>query len=462
MKFNFAYQLIYQILTIIIPFITTPYVSRVLGAEGVGIYSYTNAVVTYFVLFGRLGIQMYGNRLIAMQNGDKNKVSMHFWNLFMVHLIFSGISIIAYYIFVMNIQEHKIIFAIQGIQLIAQLLDINWLFFGLEKFKITITRNIIIKLLTLISIFLFVKTSGDIWKYIFILAFGTALSECMLWIAVPQYINWHKPVIKEMKTHIKPVIKLFVPVIASSIYTMIDKLFIKYYCEIRQVGYYENAEKVVSVGRLVTVALGTVALPHASKLVVEKRESDLQKLIYKSLKVDVWFAVGFIYGIVGIAQTFIPAFMGEEFEPSVHIIYALAPCVLCWPIANIFRTQYVIPKQMDNIYVNSQIIAAIINVICNMLFIPYLGTIGAAIGTVAAESMVCEIMIAASREIVSLKKCFLGFVKMNILGIVMYIIIKLIGNLNMSVWMCTVTQVMLGGAVYLILSIFIDKYSRRK
>ena len=213
MKKNFVYQFVYQVLTIVIPFITTPYVSRILGAEGIGIYSYTYAVVNYFVLLGRMGIQMYGNRQIAMQNGDKTKISECFWNLFFVHLILSVFSIVAFAFFVTYTEENRKMFFIQGIYLIGQMMDINWLFFGLEKFKLTVTRNVIVKMISLINIFIFVKSSSDLWKYILILALGSTFGESMVWIAVPKYVSLCKPRWSEMKTYFKPIIKFFMDLV---------------------------------------------------------------------------------------------------------------------------------------------------------------------------------------------------------------------------------------------------------
>lgn len=462
MKKNFVYQFAYQILTIAIPFITTPYVSRILGAEGVGIYSYTYTIVNYFVLLGRMGIQMYANRQIAMQNRNKIKISECFWNLFFVHLIFSLLSIVTFAFFVMNVEENRKIFLIQGIYLIGQMMDINWLFFGLEKFKITITRNVTVKILTLINIFVFVKSSRDLWKYAFILALGSAIGESMVWIAIPKYVNLCKPRLSKMKIFFIPVIKLSIPVIATSVYTMMDKVFIKYYCNAIQVGYYENAEKIVSVGRLVTVALGTVTLPNATRLLAEGENKILKKSIDKSLFGSVWFAVGFFYGILGIAKNFVPLFLGEEFKGSIFIIYELIPCVFCWTIANVFRTQYIIPKQKDNVYIGSQIMAAIVNFFLNLILVPCLGTAGAAIGTVMAELGVCTVMVVASKEIINLKKYSFNFMLLNVLGIIMFIVIKVIEKIELSVLVCTIIQILVGGTVYLILSILMMWYGRRK
>lgn len=462
MKKNFVYQFVYQVLTIVIPFITTPYVSRILGAEGIGIYSYTYAVVNYFVLLGRMGIQMYGNRQIAMQNGDKTKISECFWNLFFVHLILSVFSIVAFAFFVTYTEENRKIFFIQGIYLIGQMMDINWLFFGLEKFKLTVTRNVIVKMISLINIFIFVKSSSDLWKYILILALGSTFGESMVWIAVPKYVSLCKPRWSEMKTYFKPIIKFFIPVIATSIYTLMDKVFIKYYCDASQVGYYENAEKIVSVGRLVTVALGTVALPNATRLVTIGKNINLKQSIDKSLFESVWFAVAFFYGISGIATNFVPLFLGEEFRNSICIVYELLPCIFCWAIANVFRTQYVIPKQKDNVYIGSQIVAAIVNFVFNLVLIPCFGTAGAAIGTVVAELTVCVAMVIASKNVINFKKKIFNFMWLNTLGIVMFIVIKRIEKIEVNVLVCTIIQILVGGTVYLILSMLIIWYGRRK
>ena len=170
-KKNFMYNTAYQILILIIPLVTAPYLSRVIGAEGIGIYSYTYSIAYYFGLFILLGLNNYGNRKIAQVKDNKEKLSKEFLSIYLMQVMMSIIVIGIYGIYItLNNYTYKIIQVIQIVYLISVALDINWLFFGLEKFKITVTRNFLIKILTFICIFIFVKNEQDLWVYTLIMS----------------------------------------------------------------------------------------------------------------------------------------------------------------------------------------------------------------------------------------------------------------------------------------------------
>ena len=162
---NYIYNLTYQILVLILPLITTPYISRVLGAENIGIYSYTLSISAYFILFGSLGISLYGQREIAYNQGKKNKCSIIFWEIIILRTITMLISLILYYFIFVNGQQYQIYYKILTLELIANCLDISWFFQGIEEFKKTVMRNMVVKLISIISIFIFVKKESDLYIY---------------------------------------------------------------------------------------------------------------------------------------------------------------------------------------------------------------------------------------------------------------------------------------------------------
>ncbi len=181
-KKNFIYNVLYQILIMILPLITTPYIARVIGANGVGVQSYTYSVVNYFVLFAMLGVNNYGNRSIAAVRDDKEKLSKTFWSIYGLQAILSIIMLIIYMFYLIFItNENKVIAGIQSIYIFSALLDINWFFFGIENFKITVTRNAFIKVISAFSIFIFVKKQDDLYIYSLILVIGTIISQVILW-----------------------------------------------------------------------------------------------------------------------------------------------------------------------------------------------------------------------------------------------------------------------------------------
>ena len=222
-KKNYIYNVLYQFLAILIPVITTPYLSRVLGAEKIGIYSYTLSIVTYFILFGSLGVAMYGQREIAYVQDDVKKRSVIFYEIVIMRLITLSLSLLLFYISFCLKGDYTFYYRILILELVANMLDISWFFNGLEEFKKTVTRNTIVKLISLLSIFLFVKKPTDLYIYFIIYVLSTFLGNLSLWFYLKKYIK--KVPIKELKIfrHIKPAILLFIPQVAIQVYTLLDK-----------------------------------------------------------------------------------------------------------------------------------------------------------------------------------------------------------------------------------------------
>ena len=178
---NFLYNVAYQIIIYLFPLATVPYISRVLGVDNIGIYSYTYSIVNCLMLFAMLGISNYGNREISKLRDDKEKMSKMFFSIYGLQLISSLIILIIYTIFILFFcKSYKDIFILQYINLMSVCFDVSWFFFGLEKFKMTINRNIIIKFISLICIFLFVKTKNDLWIYTVIMGLGVLISQLYL------------------------------------------------------------------------------------------------------------------------------------------------------------------------------------------------------------------------------------------------------------------------------------------
>lgn len=453
LKKNFLYNIMYQILIMILPLITAPYISRVIGAEGIGIYSYTYSIVNYFILFAMLGLNNYGNRSIAAVRDDKEILSKTFIEIYSLQLITSMSMVFLYilYLFIGNC-ENKNIASIQLIFIISTLLDINWFFFGLEQFKLTVTRNTIIKILTVICIFIFVKDESGLWLYTFIMAGGTFLSQLVLWIFVHKYVSFQLPTWKGVISHFRPNLVLFIPVIAISIYKIMDKIMLGSMTSMIEVGFYENSEKIVNIPMGIIAALGVVMLPRMTNLTANGNSDKAKQYIEISLKFIMFLSIGIAIGLFAISSNFIPLFFGEQFKGAISVVSILSFTVLFISWANVIRTQFLIPQQKDKIYIISTGIGAIINVIINLLFIPMYGAVGAAIGTIFAEASVALYQTFKVRNELEINKYFKNSLLYVIPGIIMYLIISILGKLNLSSISLVILQVSVGGLVYLILS----------
>ena len=179
---NYLYNLTYQVLILILPLITTPYLARVLGAEGTGIYSYTYTIVNYFVLFGSLGVALYGQREIAYAQEKKQKRKQIFIELVLFRFITISIAIAIYYFWFMRTGIYSTYYRILLFELLAGAFDISWFFQGLEEFKKTVTRNILVRTISVLLIFIFVKKREDLVTYMYIYSLADFIGNLTLWM----------------------------------------------------------------------------------------------------------------------------------------------------------------------------------------------------------------------------------------------------------------------------------------
>lgn len=462
-KKNFTYNLIYQILIIILPLITAPYISRILGTEGIGIYSYTYSVVYYFMLFAMLGLNNYGNRQIARVRDDYKKLAETFTSIYIMQLLISSIMIIAYIIYLTFFVKNNLnIATIQIIYLISTALDINWLFFGLEKFKLTVTRNTIIKLITVLCFFIFVKERTDLYLYTIIMSGSTFISQLSLWPYIKKYTKFVKVRLTDVVKHLKPCLILFIPVISVSLYKIMDKLMLGNMANMEQVGLYENAEKIVNVIVALITALGTVMLPKISNLIANKKYEEGKQYIKKSIDFTMIFSIPIVFGIMAVATTFAPIFFGDEFKASGEILQYLSVTTIFISIANIIRTQYLIPYGKDKSYIISVVIGAIVNIIINILLIPKYNAIGAAIGTVFAEFSVMLYQILAVKNEIDIYNYLKENFKYIILGAIMFGIVILVKDFFSNNLISLFMQVIVGIITYLVGFIFIQMVENKE
>ncbi len=453
-KKNFVYNLIYQLLLFIFPLITVPYVSRVLGTDGVGIYSYTYSIVSYFMLITLLGIENHGNRSIAKARDDKEKLSKTFFSIYSIQFISGTLMILIYtcYMLFINKQFTSVAWA-QILYLVSALVDVNWFFFGLEEFKVTITRSGIVKILTLVLIFSFVKSQDDVLLYTLIVAGSTLLSQLVILPFLVRRIKLVKIKVSDITQHLKYVLILFIPVVAKSIYRVMDKIMLGMMSSVTHVGLYEQADKIILVPSAVINALGVVMLPRISNLIANNKKDEVLKYIEKSIKFVMFLSFPMCLGLIAVSDLFVPMFLGADFSGSIILVKCMSITVLFLSFANVLRTQYLIPYEKDNIYVVSIVLAAVINLVCNLLFIPKFASAGAMIGTIGAEFMVMFVQMIGLRKYLPIKQYIKDTLEFLIKALLMFIVVTIVGMIPMNNKLLLLAQVATGGIVYGLLNI---------
>lgn len=450
LKKNLAYNVAYQILVIILPLITAPYVSRVLGTDGLGTYSYIFSIVTYFGLFGMLGIANHGNRSVALVRDNRQKVSEAFSNTYIIQLCTTVIALLLYFLFIYCwFSGDKTIAYIESIIVLSYVLDITWFFFGLEQFAVTVTRNAIIKIATVVAIFIFVRSREDLWIYALIMSCGMLFSQIYLWLRIRKYADFCKPSWSQVKSNIKPVLMLFIPAIAYSIYKLLDKVMLGAMSSMSQVGLFDNAEKIINIPSSLITAFGTVMMPRITVLLGTGDEHRISYLNKISVRYFTLLVVGAAFGLAGICNVLAPVYFGSEFVGSAPIIAGLGFSLIFVTWANVIRTQYLIPNKLDKPYVISSVIGALANLAVNVILIPKFAGIGAMIGTIIAEFTVFFVQLILVRRSFPMSQYLQPVLFLFPIGMIMFAVVYWIGAYMGNTIITLIIQILVGGFLYL-------------
>lgn len=452
LKSNIIYNLGYQVFILIIPFITAPYLSRTLGAEGIGIFSYVSSVAYYFFIFITLGLNNYGNRCIAKCDKNKVKLGKTFCSIFCMQL-FMGLLILSIYIlFIIYFVEYKykLFFALYIPYILSAVIDINWFYFGLTEFKFTTIRSLIIRVLSLIFIFLLVRDENDLKYYFIIMSATFLLNNIVLWTRLQRYIIIQKPTIKDVIKHLKPNIVLFVPILSISIYRVMDKIMIKELSSVVENGYYENADKIITMTLTGFSAVATVMMPSISTLLEQGKEKKIRVLIRDTMQISMALGIGMMFGLMAIGTRFAPIFFGTEYLETGFLIKLLSVTIIFSGWKSILRSQYYIPYEKDKIYVISLVASAVLNVIFNLYFIPIYSARGAVIGTIVAEFTGFVIQTIGAKGDLNIRSMLVDTLIFIPPGFVMYLITR--GIIDNSIGVMGLTlSIVAGIIVYVVL-----------
>lgn len=388
LKKNIAYNFAYQLLILVLPLVTAPYLARVIGAEGVGVYSYSYSVATYFVYFVKLGLDNYGNREIAAVQEDRLARSRAFWEIYAMQAACFLISGSAYVFYSIVLSGDPLVAMLQGAYVLSALFDVNWFFFGMEQFRLTVIRNAVVKTLTAAAVFVFVRDPGDIAAYIAVMCTGYLVSQLALWPFLGRLVDFVRPTSAGVVRHIKPNLVLFIPVIAVSVYNILSRIVLGAMAGTAEVGYFDNAAKIIQVPTSLVTAVGTVMLPRTSALVARGEREAAARHTDRTLIYVMAFTSVAAFGVPAVARPFTELFYGAGFDATAECMIILCATVPLLGFGNVVRTQYLIPMSRDRVFLWSAVCGAFANVAVNLFLIPRLGALGAAFGSVAAESAV--------------------------------------------------------------------------
>jgi len=451
---NYLYNLSYQLLLIVLPIITTPYVSRVLGAEAIGTYAYTNSITQYFILFGCIGLNLYGQREIAYRQnniGERNRV---FCELVFLRTVTIIISLIVFYITFAREGQYAYIFIIQIMDIIASIFDVSWFFQGMEDFKKTVLRNFLARIVCVSLIFMFVKSSADLPLYVLFYSITLLLGNISMWFYIPKYIKRNDVKNLNIQRHIKPAVMLFLPQIASSLYTLLDKTMIGLITDNNsEVAYYEQSQIIIKTVLTLLTSLSTAMMPRIANLFATDDMETVKNYMTMSIKFILMFSFPFVLGIIGIAPGFVPWFYGNGFEKVIPNLMLISSIIIFIGLSAVTGTQYLLALGRQREYTFSIIAAAIVNLILNLILIPQFSSLGAAIATSFAELVALLTQIWFIRKDFNIFSILKQGFRYLVFSLIMFVVVFGISNfLSMSI-VSTLIEIFVGGIIYLLLLI---------
>lgn len=389
-KVNYILNLINTGTQMLFPLITFPYVCRVIEADGIGQINFFQSIISYISLFTCLGIPMYAIREIARDRSDVVQMNRTAMEILLLHsmLTLVGYAIVAILcLTVPQIQVNIPLFLILSLTIFFTAIGCEWFYRGIEDFKYITIRGLIIKTVSVVLLFIFVKSKTDLLYYGCYTVFGVLGGNIFNFFRLRKYIHRENIIFSELhiKRHVKPVLKVFSFSVVTSIYLQLNTVLLGFLKNALAVGYFAAATKVMQMLLTMSACLGSVMMPRASHLIAENKEDEFNRLIQKSYDFTLAIALPMTIGLIFCAPSLITALCGVKFEHSILPSQIIAPIILMVAISNVFGIQVLFPKGKINIVTLCCGIGAVADLILNLCLIPFFSYIGTSIAYLGAE-----------------------------------------------------------------------------
>lgn len=402
-KNNFLLNLSTTITGLLFPLITFPYASRILMADGIGQVQFFQSIIDYVSLCTALGIPLYAVREIARIRDNKELRSRTTIEILLLHAILTLVGYIVVFILAKTVAKIEIdasLFFLLSTTLFFNTIGVAWFYQAIEDFKYITLRSLFVRILSLVALFIFVKTKQDLFYYAGILVIGTVGNNIFNFFRLRKYIKLSKGEFKRLNLlrHLIPALKIFILNLVISIYVNLDSVMLGFLKNEESVGYYAAATRLTKAILGIVSSLGAVLLPRLSNMITNGQKEEFQLLANKAASFTIALSLPMSVGLIFMAAPIIHIFCGNGFEPSILTLKLVAPIVLFIGLSGIIGMQILYPQGREKYVIISTMVGACINLLINYLLIPQYGQYGAALGTVIAEFMVTVIMILLGRK----------------------------------------------------------------
>lgn len=435
------------------PLITFPYASRILLPEGIGQVNFANSINNYFIMLATLGIGTYGIRESSKLRDDKNELSKFVRELMTINFIASFISYCLLFttlIFVKKTFEYRNLILVGSTNILFIAIGLEWFYKGIEEFRYITIRNFIFQCIGLIYLFIFVRDVDDTVHYIIFGLFTSVGSNIFNLIHSRKIISYKIKIKLELKKHIKPIFMFFGMSLITSVYEMLDTTMLGFLSNDTQIGYYSAANKLNMLFLRLITAATTVLLPRLAYYFNSNEKEEFSKITGKIFSITALFAIPICFGLYSLAAPLVLLFSGERFLPAVPTMHIIAPLIYIMSISDITGIQILPAQNKEKVSLISYIAGALTNVTINFILIPAHGSIGAAIGTLCAETVVMLIQVLYLRKTVFSKNMIINFIKVILASAIMYLVIYLLSGLITNIILHLICSFIAGVITYYI------------
>ena len=408
LKANYLFNLANTISGLLFPLITFPYASRILLADGIGQINFFQSIIQYITLLTCLGIPMYAIREVAKIREnieERNKVTVE------ILLLHASLTVVGYIIMILlvatvtKIQVDILLFLLLSTTIFFTAIGCEWFYQGVEDFKYITIRGLIVKTISVILLFLLVKTKEDIMWYAAYSVFGVLGGNVFNFVRLRKYISIKTLPFRELHPlrHLLPALHVFVLNLVISIYVQLNTVMLGFMADTTAVGLFTAASKLSHMVLGIVGALGTAMLPRLSNLITTGQKEEFNRLAQKSMQFVIAITLPMTVGIIMTSSYLIPLFCGDTYTPAILTLQVISPISLAIGISNIMGIQILYPQGQENKVIISTALGAIANFFLNVWLIPQLAQDGAAIATVIAEIAVTVSMVYIGRTYIPIK-----------------------------------------------------------
>jgi len=404
-KRNYIYNVIDNIVTILSPVITAPYIARVIGASGVGRISFAESVMTVFLVGAGFGVSIYGEREVSYVQDDRHRRSVVFWNVFLLKAFMVPVFLIAYLVYCSG-QKDVLVYYL-SLHIVAEVFAVNWYYMGIEEFGFLVTRSIIIRILQIFYIFIFVKSESDVVVYAMCSVFAVILTNLSSFVYIFRFLD--KVRLKELSPlkGFLPSFMLFLPTVASLVYSVLDKTMLGWIGKDSfENGYYEQAFNLSRIVLVLITSISTVMIPRIGFQFGKNDKKELENLMYTGYRYVFMLGLPISCGMACVAANFVPWFFGEGWNPVANLIMIFAPICIIIGLSNMTGRQYLVSTKRENFHTIAIVIGAAVNLILNFILISRFRAVGAAVASVIAELVVLAYDLFAVRKELKIGRIF--------------------------------------------------------